>query len=690
MDAVSGIFLNTLSTDMTVMEQYFPFAEKAFSVMQYTAWAVLFLITVWELFKVFGGPIAEAEPPFQLLARASVFAFLIGNARPLFQLALDVATAPYTALMEIDLSAEDFTFAGIQQTITNGLATLVISSTVVGEILMLILLISLGWNYFKLLLQTVERYVVVGVLCYTSPLAYCMGGAKATGSVFKSWCRMVGSQLLMLVMNVWFLRGFDSSVGHFIANGGALSNGKGSVFLWLFYALAFLKVAQRFDSYLGSIGLNVAQTGGSMGMEMLMAARVITELGGGGAKSAGSVFQSPTAKGAGAVAGAASASAAGGIQSAAANIANRFKANSYVRDAVVEGGQRMGAVGGLGFAARAFGGVAAQNGASLTGSSISSVASKHPKVSGSIGGDIANRSLSNYLPQFGGHELTNTQITGGHISTTATNENGQSSDVELFHAAQYEAPSSCPYSMVTASDGSMWYQTASGDGRGDFFATPELSGTAEEADQVSSLFPTAESGTILRTAGEGMLAATTAAGDSMWFSSAFFDEPEAPHTTLSDSGGTSWYAMQPRGSAPAFDPGTDSGAVSYNKAEFRSFMPGFASEISSVDGSQRMDGRLEVHHPDGSGTAFYDSAVYHAPRGSSSVYEDKNGHQWYAVQGTPSVEHRPVYENGKPVYDNGKLKTESVASIRYSTTPQQFTVPRQLADTSIKAPRRKP
>lgn len=60
------------------------------------------------------------------------------------------------------------------------------------------------------------------------------------------------------------------------ANGGALSNGNGSIFLWLFCALAFLKTAQRFDSYLASLGLNVAQTGSSMGMEMLMAARVLS------------------------------------------------------------------------------------------------------------------------------------------------------------------------------------------------------------------------------------------------------------------------------------------------------------------------------------------------------------------------------------------------------------------------------
>ena len=112
-----------------------------------------------------------------------------------------------------------------------------------------------------------ERYIVVGVLCYTSPLAFSMGASKATTPVFRSWCRMVGSQLLLLVMNVWFLRGFSTSVGQYVGNGGALSNGRGSIFLWLFCAVAFLKTAQKFDSYLAAMGLNVAQTGSGMGME---------------------------------------------------------------------------------------------------------------------------------------------------------------------------------------------------------------------------------------------------------------------------------------------------------------------------------------------------------------------------------------------------------------------------------------
>lgn len=63
MDTVSGLFLDALGTDMIAMEEYFPFVPKAYTVLQYTAWAILFLITVWQLFRVFGGPITEAETP---------------------------------------------------------------------------------------------------------------------------------------------------------------------------------------------------------------------------------------------------------------------------------------------------------------------------------------------------------------------------------------------------------------------------------------------------------------------------------------------------------------------------------------------------------------------------------------------------------------------------------------------------
>lgn len=675
LDAVSGLFLQTLGTDMTAMEEYFPFVSKAFTVMQYTAWSILFLIVVWQLFRVFGGPITEAENPWALLARSSLFALLIGYAKQIFMITLDIARAPYTALMDISMLAEDFTFAGVEQTLSNGLTTIVSITSVVGLILLIIMEVSLGWNYFKLLLETVERYIVVGVLCYTSPLAFSMGASKATLTVFKSWCRMVGSQLLLLVMNVWFLRGFSSSIGQYIGNGGALSTGQGSVFLWLFCALAFLKTAQKFDSYLASIGLNVAQTGSGMGMELLMAARVITGVGS-GARSAGSIFKGGSiATGTGA--------ATSGF---ASGFASRFKGNSYVRDAVVDGGVRMGAGGSVGFVGRAFGGIAARNGVALTGDSISSVASRSPNISGTIGGDIADRSLGNYMPQLQGKQLKDTQITGGKISTTAVDSDGKTTGIEMYNTSQFEKPDA-PHSVVTASDGSQWYQMANGAGAGVFYDAPVFTGNPAESSQIAATFPDVSDGTTFRTVGDGVIEASNGEGNTMWYNSAYYNEPDAPHTIMQTANGVDWYAMQQHAETPEFESGE--AAFAYNQAQFQTFMPGYEQQVSFVDGSGRHDGHFEVRHENGSGTMFYDTTQYSAPKGDYQVYEDARGGQWYAIRGESAVERKPVYENGKPVYDGESVRSVSVEAVRYKNIPSRFDEPKMRSNMEIKPPRRK-
>lgn len=699
MDAISGVFIGALGTDMTAMEEYFPFAVSAYTIIQYTAWALLFLVAVWQIFRAFSGPLAETENPLAILARGAIFGFLIAYAKPIFSLALDIARAPYTALMDSTLDPGDFTFAGIEQALTNGLTTLVSVSTVVGLILLIILMIALAWNYFKLLLETVERYVLVGVLCYTSPLAYAMGASKATSRVFQSWCRMVGSQLLLLVLNVWFLRAFNSSVGQFIANGGALTNGQGNIFLWLFCALALLKIAQKCDSYLAALGLSVAQTGSSMGMEMLMAARVLTGFSRGGGGNAASVFGGGARGGAGAAAaGTAGGVAAGGILS---GFMNRYRPNSFVRDAVVDGGSRMGAGGGVGFVGRAFGGMAARNGATLTPNSISSVATRPPNVSGTIGGEIADRSIPGYMSQLAGGAAANmtysgTQITGGHISTTATAPDGRQAKVDLYSTAQHEAPST-PHTVVTAADGSQWYQVASGEGMGAFYATPAFTGDVSEAAQVAEAFPSAPDGTLLRQVDEGTLEASYPdGGNSLWYNSAYFQEPDAPHEVIQGADGLSWYAMTPAAAVPEFEPETPapsggglSPSAQYNAALFGQFMPGFDQPVVSVDSSRSADGILEVRHEDGTGTAFYDRTMYQAPRGDYHVFEDSGGSQWYAIPGTPAVERRPVYEDGRPVYDGDKLQTTTVETMRYKSTPSRHTQPQKRPVTERKPPNRK-
>ena len=262
-----------------------------------------------------------------------------------------------------------------------------------------------------------------------------------------------------------------------------------------------------------------------------------------------------------------------------------------------------------------------------------------------------------------------------------------------YHATQHERPST-PYTVVTAADGSQWYQVASGNGMGAFYATPVFTGDVSETAQVAEAFPNAPEGTQLRQVEEGTMEASYANGsNSLWYSSAYFQEPDAPHEVIQGADGLDWYAMTAAASVPPFDPqapaDSSGAAAQYNQAVFAQFMPGFDRPVVSVDSSRAGDGILEVRHEDGSGTAFYDRTVFQPLRGDYHVYEDSAGSQWYAIPGTPAVERRPVYEDGKAVYDGDTLRTVNVKTIRYKATPTRYTEPQKRPVNERKPPNRK-
>ena len=46
-------------------------------------------------------------------------------------------------------------------------------------------------NYIKLLFEAAERYILLGVLVFTAPMAFATGSSQTTSNIFKSWCRML-------------------------------------------------------------------------------------------------------------------------------------------------------------------------------------------------------------------------------------------------------------------------------------------------------------------------------------------------------------------------------------------------------------------------------------------------------------------------------------------------------------------
>ena len=103
----------------------------------------------------------------------------------------------------------------------------------------------------------------------------------------------------------------------------------GNVLIWFFCAVAFLKVSQKIDSILGTLGVNVGRTGGSLLAEAMIAARGVTMI----AKAGGHAVGSAVRSGGGSAQNASSGSAGGFFKGGLIGMAGRHITNSAVKTA---------------------------------------------------------------------------------------------------------------------------------------------------------------------------------------------------------------------------------------------------------------------------------------------------------------------------------------------------------------------
>ena len=214
LDLINTSVLGALGCDMAVFLRYFPAAKTMYNVFVATAIGVILLLWVWNLFKNFGlGVGSEAEDPIKLSIRSILFILLAYYADDIIDMALKIGGTPYDWILTSALPNLSFAdFNSVMLTIigvcANGAVTLIV----------LILVLILAWNYIKLLFEAAERYVLLGVLVFTAPIAFALGASQSTVNIFKSWCRMFAGQMFLLLMNAWCLRLFVTMVGTFIAN----------------------------------------------------------------------------------------------------------------------------------------------------------------------------------------------------------------------------------------------------------------------------------------------------------------------------------------------------------------------------------------------------------------------------------------------------------------------------------------
>lgn len=214
LDMISNSVLGALGCNMDTFIRYFPAAESMYKIFVALAIGLILLNLVWQLFKTFGLPIGiEAENPVKLVFRSMFFILLVYYSDEILNIVIKIGGTPYNWIMTEELPPLNFAnFNSVLLTILGVVASGSIS------LIALILVLILAWNYIKLLFEAAERYVLLGVLIYTSPVAFAMGASETTSGIFKTWCKMLGGQVFLLLMNAWCLRIFTSMVGTFLSN----------------------------------------------------------------------------------------------------------------------------------------------------------------------------------------------------------------------------------------------------------------------------------------------------------------------------------------------------------------------------------------------------------------------------------------------------------------------------------------
>lgn len=468
LDVAAKAFLGALGCNLSTFDRYFPFASQTYSYFLYFALGLLFLIWIFQVLRSMMGPLSDAENPVALTAKMILFFFLTLFAKDIFMIALNIAATPYSWIFNASVSLDNVT----QNAPSFG--QMLKSATGAGftGLLLVIFLVLMGWNFFKILLEAAERYVLVGLLAYTSPLAFCTGASKSTNNIFKGWCRMVASQLFLQIMNVWFIKLIISAfaaVGFTMGTVGQnhnFLNDSGALIIWSICMLAIMKAAQKMDSYMASMGMTVAQTGGSMldvVLSTVAGARALTSgLGGFGRKGGGS-GNIGLAKG-------------GKFSTAFGQFSNKFKPSTYAADAVTAGGrlQGFGSLGGS--ISRLAAGTAFKHslgqsglGGNLATNTIGKIAHGNTAQTGMLKdtakSDLASRSLAHFMPSMAGpggkngEHLKDVTITGGQISGQSYDaQSGDYKDFSLYDANMHHPPTNGNYDTITAADGSNWYR----------------------------------------------------------------------------------------------------------------------------------------------------------------------------------------------------------------------------------------
>lgn len=272
--------------------------------------------------------------------------------------------------------------------------------------------------------------------------------------------------LLSMLLLLWAMPVFASELTEAEVEQAVASQGQetvtGNVFIWFLCAIAFLKVSQKIDSFLASLGVNVGNTGGNMMAELLIAGKSLSGAlrghGGGGS------YRTHTSPGNAAVggdflSGGLAGSVGRQVERSAVNAATGYAENSSIGNTLYHSSLDKGGD----FANQVISNIARGNYGqvgSITGEDAAKAYCSYMGIPPSVpngveqpkGPSVNSNSQNSPIPSY-----YNVEMGGGRITGMETKD-VNSREFAMYHADQYMPPTQGEYETLQSVDGATWYK----------------------------------------------------------------------------------------------------------------------------------------------------------------------------------------------------------------------------------------
>lgn len=268
-----SLFMEMMNVDLATMAGVFPLLITGYRMFQAIGIGLIIGIAVYQLLRFFGGQLVDYnDTPARILVRAFIAGMMLWFGGYLINMVVDLAALPYRAFVENDLNPVDFQLIGFDDFSLTDLfidasaAKTAKSGTVI--VLYILIMVVILYNLLKLMLEVLQRYLMVGVLAYTSPLAFATITSKSTSQIFRSYVNVFLGQCALMGITAWMLRLCISGFG--------FSEGESGASFRILLTLAMCKIAQRADTYMQSLGVGTVTTTAGLLDDILVGAKTLS------------------------------------------------------------------------------------------------------------------------------------------------------------------------------------------------------------------------------------------------------------------------------------------------------------------------------------------------------------------------------------------------------------------------------